>query len=209
VTVYRLGDDIAFPDPREADPDGLIAVGGDLRPERLLAAYACGRFEVRFDSDFRGVMERCAGVSRRHERGTWISDGMIEAYTALHERGFGHSAETWCDGELVGGIYGLALGRAFFGESMFHVRRDASKVALVVLTRRLAEWDFALLDCQVYSTHVARFGAKPWPRERYLAELARALRAPTRRGAWPSPALPRGRPAAAAGPAAAAPSRRA
>jgi leucyl/phenylalanyl-tRNA--protein transferase len=223
VTVYRLSAEIAFPDPRRADPDGLLAVGGDLRPERLLLAYALGIFpwyekepilwhspdprwvieparlhvprrllrtlrqgvfELHLDRSFGSVIRACAGTKRADQPGTWITPAMVEAYERLHELGFAHSAEAWQGGELVGGVYGVSLGAAFFGESMFFRRRDASKAALVALAWHLEAWGFAMLDCQVHTSHLERFEAKPWPRERFLAELARALQAPTRPGPW-------------------------
>ena len=212
-----------FPDPREAGPDGLLAWGGDLVPERLVAAYAQGvfpwydsepilwyspdprtvllptelvvgrtlrknlrrrRFEIRLDSDFRAVIEACARAPRPEQAGTWITDDMRRAYCALHELGLAHSAEAWQDGELVGGVYGVSLGAAFFAESMFARRSDASKVALVHLVRQIEAWDFRFLDCQVHTPHSERMGACRWSRERYLDALQRALERPTRRGRW-------------------------
>jgi leucyl/phenylalanyl-tRNA---protein transferase len=223
VPVYRLTAELAFPDPREAGADGLLAAGGDFRPERLLLAYALGifpwhggppilwyspdprgvlrpgelhvsrrlertltrsRFELRLDSDFRSVMEACAGAPRPGQDGTWITADMIDAYTRLHALGFAHSAEAWHAGRLVGGVYGLSLGAAFFGESMFHRERDASKVALAALIRQLGAWGFELFDGQVPTPHLARFGFQAWSRERFLAALAAALERPTRQGAW-------------------------
>jgi len=223
VTIYRLGPEPLFPDPREAEPGGLLAVGGDLRPARLLEAYAAGIFpwyeeepilwfapdprwvlrpdelavprrlrrtlrqgrtEVRLDTAFEAVVRACAESPRPDQEGTWITPAMIDAYVALHELGFAHSAEAWREGELVGGMYGVALGGAFFGESMFHRRRDASKIALVCLVWQLAAWGFELLDCQVHTNHLERFGAQPWPRARFQAALAQALEKPTRRGRW-------------------------
>jgi leucyl/phenylalanyl-tRNA--protein transferase len=222
--VYRLGAALAFPDPRDSDPSGLLAVGGDLSRERLLLAYAHGifpwysegqpilwhspdprtvllpgalhvprslskeikraHFEVRFDTAFDAVVERCAEALRPGQDGTWITDPMRSAYAALHRDGFAHSAEAWEEGELVGGLYGVSLGGAFFGESMFALRSDASKVAFVTLVRQLARWEFDLVDCQVHTQHLERFGASAWPRERFLARLERSLCRETRRGAW-------------------------
>jgi leucyl/phenylalanyl-tRNA--protein transferase len=109
---------------------------------------------------------------------------MIEAYTELHRRGVAHSAETWRGGELVGGLYGVSLGAAFFGESMFARASDASKVAFVALVRQLARWGIELVDCQVRTEHLARFGATEWPRDRFLAVLEDALETPTKAGRW-------------------------
>jgi leucyl/phenylalanyl-tRNA--protein transferase len=224
VPVYRLSDAIVFPPPEGADASGLVAVGGDLSPERLIAAYQTGIFpwplverpllwfspdprmvlrpreivlsrslrktlrrgvfEVRLDTAFARVVRRCAEVPRRGEPGTWITDDMAHAYTQLHELGFAHSAEAWQDGELVGGLYGVSLGASFFGESMFADRPDASKVAFAVLVQQLAAWEFQLIDCQVHTEHLARFGAREWSRRRFLTALRRSLAVPTRCGAW-------------------------
>lgn len=225
MILRRLIQEFPFPDPNEADAEGLVACGGDLHPQRVLAAYAQGifpwpydettpllwfspdprmvlrpddlhvgrslqkiitrhTFEVRFDSAFDEVIRQCAATRRPGQRGTWITGEMIRAYTRLHEMGFAHSAEAWSEGELVGGLYGVSLGAAFFGESMFTQRPNASKAAFVHLVRQLHAWEFQLFDCQVYTEHVARFGATPWPRARFLDALANALTAPTRQGPW-------------------------
>jgi len=215
----------SFPDPRQADAEGLLAYGGDLHPQRVLAAYAQGifpwpghadwpvlwfspdprmvmlpaalhvgnslrkvvqkqRFEVRLDTAFAAVIRACAMVPRPQQDGTWITPAMVDAYCKLHDLGFAHSAEAWEDGELVGGLYGVSLGAVFFGESMFAWRPDASKVAFVHLVQQLQRWQFHLVDCQVYTEHLARFGAVLWRRERFLGALERALQEPTRRGRW-------------------------
>jgi leucyl/phenylalanyl-tRNA--protein transferase len=247
LPIVRLSRALAFPPPSEAEPGGLLAVGGDLTPERLLLAYASGifpwydrppvlwfspdpravlplgqlhiprrllrtlrqgRFRLSLDGAFRAVIRACAGAPRPGQRGTWITAEMVEAYERLHELGFAHSCEAFVDGELAGGIYGVSLGGAFFGESMFHARRDASKVALVTLAWCLEEWGFTLFDCQLPAAHLERFGARPIPRARFLAELERALAMPTRRGRW---TLPEGlveRRAGAGAPDAAQPTRR-
>jgi leucyl/phenylalanyl-tRNA--protein transferase len=137
------------------------------------------------DTCFREVMTQCAGPRPQYpEGGTWITPAMIEAYTELHQLGYAHSVETWQKGRLVGGLYGVALGGAFFGESMFSRAPDASKVALVVLVRQLRAWGFRLFDCQQSSPHVRRFGAEDIPRRNFLALLAAALALPDRRGRW-------------------------
>jgi leucyl/phenylalanyl-tRNA--protein transferase len=222
--LYRLGSALAFPDPEESLPSGLLAVGGDLSCERLLLAYSLGifpwycegqpilwhspdprmlllpeelhvpkslarvlrrrRYEVRLDTAFAEVVDGCARTPRPDQTGTWITDEMQRAYAELHRRGFAHSAEAFEAGRLVGGLYGVSLGGAFFGESMFALAPDASKVAFVTLVRRLAAWGFDLIDCQVHTPHLERFGARPWPRERFLAALARSLERETRRGPW-------------------------
>ncbi len=221
--LEKLKREVPFPDPGASGPEGLVAYGGDLLPERLLSAYAHGifpwynedpvlwfspdprmllcpnelvvnrslrknlsrnRYEVRFDSAFEQVIQACAETPRPGQDGTWINDDMIHAYCKLHELGFAHSAETWQEGELVGGIYGVSLGAAFFGESMFARRSDASKVALVHLVRQIDAWGFDFLDCQVHTDHMERLGAREWPREDFLAALDVALETPTRRGVW-------------------------
>lgn len=222
---HRFTNRMGFPDPHQADADGLLAYGGDLHPQRLLAAYAQGifpwpggedwptlwyspdprmvlvpealhisqslrktlkkgLFEVRFDTAFAQVIRACATVPRAQQPGTWITADMIEAYGLLHELGFAHAIEAWADGELVGGLYGVSLGAAFFGESMFARRPDASKVAFVHLVQHLQAWQFHFVDCQMYTDHLARFGAVLWRREQFLRALARALQEPTQRGRW-------------------------
>ena len=221
--LRRLIEQIPFPGPERADEHGLLAYGGDLSPQRLLAAYAQGvfpwfdeppvlwfcpepravlepdrlvvnrslaknlrrrRFEVRADTAFGEVIRGCAEAPRAGQGGTWIGPQMIDAYERLHAMGFAHSVEAWRDGALVGGVYGVSLGAAFFGESMFSRASDASKVALVHLVRRLGAWDFAFLDCQVANEHTTRLGARDWPRPAFLAALDRALDRPTRSGPW-------------------------
>ncbi len=130
------------------------------------------------------MIDACAATQRPGQGGTWITPEMIDAYEELHRRGLAHSAEAWCDGELVGGLYGVSLGAAFFGESMFACAPDASKVAFVTLVHQLARWGVELIDCQVHTAHLARFGAAPWPRARFLAALEAALKTPTRLGRW-------------------------
>jgi leucyl/phenylalanyl-tRNA--protein transferase len=218
-----LVDAYPFPDPMQADARGLIGFGADLRPERLISAYAqgifpwydedpilwfspdprmllgldelhvsrslrrtlaSGRYEVRFDTAFEAVMTGCRDAERPGQAGTWITDDMLEGYCRLHELGFAHSAESWREGELMGGVYGVSLGAAFFGESMFARATDASKVAFVHLVERLRAWDFAFLDCQVHTDHLARFGARERPRAEFLDALADALTHPTRCGSW-------------------------
>ncbi len=219
--IYRLHPDYpdCFPNPEEADAEGLIAVGGDLSVRRLLAAYRAGIFpwygagqpllwwspnprcviipehfriphtvrkEIRrcpfmvtVDAAFREVMTACARTPRPDQDGTWIVPDMVEAYVRLHERGIAHSVEVWeqNDGErtLVGGLYGVELGRAFFGESMFHHRPDASKLALVRLMEWLKARDCQLVDCQMETAHILRYGAECIPRHDFLQQLRSAL----------------------------------
>jgi leucyl/phenylalanyl-tRNA--protein transferase len=218
-----LTPELAFPDPRDAEPEGLLAAGGDLRPERLVLAYSLGifpwhggppilwyspdpravlhpgalrvsrrllrtlrsgRFELRLDSAFRDVMEACAAAPRPGQDGTWITPAMVDAYSELHRLGLAHSAEAWREGRLVGGLYGVSLGSAFFGESMFHTERDASKAAFVALLWQLAAWGFDLFDGQLPTPHLTRLGLRAWPRERFLRALAASVARPTRRGRW-------------------------
>ena len=227
MTFYRLHESYpGFPDPREAEPSGLLAMGGDLSPERLLIAYSMGIFpwynpgdpilwhcpdprmvllpsdlhigrslrpvlarapwELRYDSDFSQVIRACATSQRRGQQGTWITSEMMQAYESLHELGFAHSAEVWHEGEMIGGIYGLALGRAFFGESMFYRKPNASKYALVMLFRRLFDRGYELIDCQQHTAHTQRFGARCIERGAFLDLLSKALSNETERGSWAS-----------------------
>jgi leucyl/phenylalanyl-tRNA---protein transferase len=224
--MFRLRPrDFRFPPVDRASPEGLLAVGGDLSPERLLEAYRHGifpwynddqpilwwspdpravlfpnklhvsrslkrslrsrLFTVTLDTSFRHVMEQCAGPRPQYpEGGTWITDGMLDAYARLHELGYAHSVETWQDDRLVGGLYGVSLGGAFFAESMFTRVDDASKVALVKLVTQLQAWNFRLIDCQQFSPHVSRFGAEEIPRSVFITHLTQALTLPDRHGRW-------------------------
>jgi leucyl/phenylalanyl-tRNA--protein transferase len=223
VPVYALTPSLVFPSPEKAVA-GLLAIGGDLSPERLLLAYRSGIFpwydeglpilwhspdprcvlrvdglhvgrslrrtmkkgtyEVRFDSDFRGVIRACKNTPRAGQDGTWITEEMEEAYVRLHEMGFAHSVESWRGEELAGGLYGVSVGRMFFGESMFAHQTDASKVALVTLAERVGRWGFPIIDAQVATPHTLAMGAEEWPRPRFLDVLREALVHPTRRGNW-------------------------
>ena len=225
VPIFKLDERLQFPPPDLAD-DGLLAVGGDLRPERLVLAYSHGIFpwyeeglpilwhspdprmvleadrlhvpkslrkvvrrgeyRIAYDTAFRAVIEACAATPRPDQDGTWITREMVRAYCQLHELGLAHSIEAWRGRDLVGGLYGVSLGGAFFGESMFAHAPDASKVAFVTVVEQLREKGITLVDCQVYTDHLARFGAEEWPRARYLSALSRALRRPTWRGRWTS-----------------------
>ena len=155
------------------DPRGIIPLDTFHVPSRLARVVGSGRFEIRIDADFPGVMRGCA--ERRGPEGTWIDDEIFESYVALHDAGFAHSVEAWQQGRLVGGLYGVALGAAFFGESMFHRVADASKVALVALVDRLRANRFLLLDTQWVTEHLQQFGATDIPRRRYLKLLAEAI----------------------------------
>jgi leucyl/phenylalanyl-tRNA--protein transferase len=204
--------DMAFPPVERAlaEPNGLLAAGGDLGESRLLEAYRNGIFpwfnhgeptlwwspdprmvlfpdefkisssllktlrnsayEVRCDSAFEQVMRGCAGP-RDTQSGTWIGEDMVAAYCSLHQSGYAHSVETWMDGKLVGGLYGVGIGRMFFGESMFSNVSNASKIALAHLARQLERWQFGMIDCQMSTPHLASLGAREIPRSEFLAGL--------------------------------------
>lgn len=221
--ITYLSSELTFPNPSRALPDGLLAVGGDLRPERLLLAYSEGIFpwfsgrlpilwwsppvrpvlhpgevrinrslaktlrrrpyEIRLDSATPLVIESCAKFHEEKDD-TWITPEMQEAYITLHHMGHVHSAEAWRDGRLVGGLYGVALGKAFFGESMFALEPDASKVAFAVLCRQLDAWGFELIDSQVSNAHTERFGTVEIPREEFLRRVKRLGSLPGRVGKW-------------------------
>jgi leucyl/phenylalanyl-tRNA--protein transferase len=217
--------DLRFPPVELASPEGLLAVGGDLRAERLLEAYRHGifpwynpgqpilwwspdpravlfpsklkvarslrktlrrkKFDVTLDTAFRDVMRQCALPRPGNPAGgTWIMPEMIEAYGVLHDRGLAHSVESWREGKLVGGLYGVAMGKAFFGESMFSNETDASKVAFVHLVRQLERWGYAFIDCQISSAHLFSLGAEEIRRQDFMARLELALKQPDRPGCW-------------------------
>ncbi|HWM92430.1 MAG TPA: leucyl/phenylalanyl-tRNA--protein transferase [Thermoanaerobaculia bacterium] len=167
------------PDPR------FVLLPGEAHVSRSLRkTMRRGGFEVRADTAFEQVIRSCARKRRPGQRGTWINRGIIKGFTALHERGFAHSIEAWQEDRLVGGLYGISLGAAFYGESMFANAPDASKVAFATLLGNLIQWDFQLVDCQSYTEHLASFGAEDWPRDRFLGALERALLVPARMGPW-------------------------
>jgi len=167
------------PDPR------LVLVPGDLRVSRSLRqTINKGTYRTTFDKVFERVIRNCAESPRKDEPGTWITDEMIEAYCRLHEKGFAHSVESWAGGELAGGLYGVALGGVFYGESMFARKSDASKVAFVKLVQQLAEWKFRVIDCQVTTGHLMSLGAKEVPRSEFLKIMKKALKVRTPRGKW-------------------------
>lgn len=224
MPVYRIPDALVFPHPELAEPGGLLGVGGDLRPERLLLGYANGIFpwysegqpilwfspdprfvlpidelrvprslrkrirrgdyRITLDTAFADVIAGCKEAYRPGQSGTWITEDMERAYIALHERGFAHSVEAWRGDELVGGLYGVALGRLFSGESMFARASDASKVAFVWLVKQLEAWGFPLVDSQVGTDHLARFGGRDIDRADYLQALPELVEAPGRVGKW-------------------------
>jgi leucyl/phenylalanyl-tRNA--protein transferase len=168
------------PDPR------MVLFPGDFRLSRSLRqTIKKGIYTVTFDSAFSDVIRNCAGV-RRNEKGTWITDDMVEAYCGLHEAGIAHSVESWSNGELAGGLYGVALGRVFFGESMFTLKKDASKVAFERLVRSLIDRDFLLIDCQMTTQHLLSLGAREIPRSAFIRILRQALKKPSHPGRWSS-----------------------
>jgi len=215
----------AFPPPAEAltEPNGLLAMGGDLSPQRLLAAYPLGIFpwyepgqpilwwspdpravlwpenlhvsrrlqrtrrrsklSLTCDQAFSTVVQCCA-EPRRYAEGTWITGEMSAAYSTLHQLGWAHSFEAWQEDELVGGLYGVAIGRVFFGESMFSRVTDASKIALISAVDYLRTRDFALLDCQIWSSHLQTLGATTLPRAEFLRQLDDLCRPPGSPGSW-------------------------
>ncbi|MCX7896468.1 MAG: leucyl/phenylalanyl-tRNA--protein transferase [Rhodocyclaceae bacterium] len=229
--IPRLPPEPLFPPPSSAlsDPNGLLAVGGDLSPRRLLAAYRQGIFPwyapgdpilwwcpdprmvlipkefkisrslaktlrnavytVTLDADFAAVIHACATTPRSGQQGTWITREMESAYLRLHELGHAHSVEVWRENRLIGGLYGVAIGKAFFGESMFSLARDASKIALAHLVRYLDNQGYGMIDCQMQTAHLASLGARPIAREEFLALLSKLIEIPAPIGPWPSNAV--------------------
>ena len=172
------------PDPRMVLFTDAFRVARSLR--RVVKEE---RFTIRADTAFRAVMEGCATINRPGQSGTWITPAVVDAYCALHERGCAHSVEAWNGGRLVGGLYGVALGRMFFGESMFADEADASKVALVHLVAMLRARGFPMIDCQQETAHLARFGARPVPRKAFAEDLAALVNSAAPDSAWvPLPA---------------------
>ena len=158
------------PDPR------MVLFPSELKVSRSLQKSLRDRnYRVRIDSSFRAVMSACAQAPRDGQNGTWISNEMIDAFCVLHNRGIAHSVETWIGGELAGGLYGIALGQAFYGESMFARATDASKIAFVHLVRQLQRWKFGVIDCQMRTDHLARFGAREIPRSEFSTLLAKLV----------------------------------
>ncbi len=224
MPLFQLTKELAFPRPEMAEPEGLLAVGGDLSVERLLLAYSLGifpwfgagdpilwwspdprmvlfpaefhvserlrrlhrqrKYRVTLDTAFPKVIAACADQPRSGQDGTWITREMEEAYVAVHEAGFAHSIECWDGSRLVGGLYGISLGAAFFGESMFSIEPNTSKLAIWFLVEQVRRWDFQLIDCQVHTPHLARLGARDVPRKRFLKILKDASARESRRGPW-------------------------
>lgn len=221
MPVYQLPSELVFPDPREAEENGLLAIGGDLEPERLLLAYRSGIFpwyeegvpilwhspdprcilypadlritksfkqsmrnsnlQIHFDQNFESVIRLCAAVPRKGQEGTWITDEMIVAYCKLHELGIAHSVEAYQGSELVGGLYGLALGKVFCGESMFSLVSNASKLCLAALC---GSFDWTFIDCQIYNEHLGRMGATEVSRNKFLEMLKEGIEASSQNQDW-------------------------
>src|SRR5690349_2321691 len=212
--LFILDDNLSFPAPSVAEPDGLLAIGGDLSTERLLLAYRNGifpwyegehilwwcpdprfilvpselkvsksmaqllrrqTFEFTINKAFSEVISNCKAISRRGQDGTWITEEIREAYTRLHHQGYAHSAEVWQDGQLVGGLYGVRMGKMFFGESMFSKVSNASKYAFISYVRQLVSEDVQLIDCQVYTEHLESLGARMMSRQHFLQQLKRLI----------------------------------
>ncbi len=224
MAVFLTSDTPAFPHPENANPDGLLAIGGKLDIQWLITAYEQGifpwfddenpilwwspnprivlfpqdfklskslrrvikqkKFEVRFDSCFSQVIENCAITPRQDNPGTWITSEVKRAYTDLHEFGIAHSVEVFDKDKLVGGLYGVSLGKAFFGESMFFLQRDASKLSLYYLCQELSRWGFHFIDAQVETSHLMSLGAVKMERSHFLQILETATNHPTCLGKW-------------------------
>lgn len=179
---FNEGDPILWHSPDERTLLTRDSLHVSRRLERTLRRAA---YRVTADTVFGQVIAACAGTPRADQGGTWITDEMQDAYLALHEEGYAHSIEVWADGQLVGGLYGVSLGACFFGESMFSWYTDASKIALVTLTRWGAEHGIDLIDCQMETPHLLSMGAFSIPRKEFLTLLAEHLKQPTQRGPWP------------------------
>lgn len=213
MPIFRLTEDLVFPDPSLSEEDGLLAVGGDLSAERLLLAYTNGIFpwfsenepilwwspnprfiiypkdikisksmkkllkrntyKITFDTCFRDVITNCSNL--RIDAGTWITNEMIEAYYNLHELGFAHSVEAWHDDKLVGGLYGVSIGKCFFGESMFSTMDNSSKAAFITLCKVLEQKEFLIIDCQVHTKHLESLGAIHISGEKFLEILEKGI----------------------------------
>ena len=225
MPIYELPKEPIFPDPELSTDSGLLAVGGDLSPERLEAAYRSGifpwydetslnimwwspsprmvlypdnfklskslrrrikrqEFDLRIDTAFDQVIEECSRVPRDDQDGTWLTEEMKAAYVTMHHQGLAHSVECWQEGQLVGGLYGLSLGRLFFGESMFHLVSDASKVAFYHLSELSKKLEFNFIDCQMHTDHLESLGAEEMARSTYLQHVASNNSEKTIVGKW-------------------------
>jgi leucyl/phenylalanyl-tRNA--protein transferase len=219
-----LDQHIKFPSVDEADENGVIAIGGDLSSNRLLAAYRLGIFPwphnglpllwfcpdprfvleprkfvinqslkkilkqtswtIKADTNFLSVINKCAAKKRHEQDGTWITPEVIEGYHALYRLGFAHSIEAYDQDELIGGLYGVSIGSIFFGESMFFEKTNASKICFLTLIAHLIEWEFSLVDCQIYTSHLEKFGAQPMNRDHFLKIIGVNTQSPTKMGPW-------------------------
>lgn len=214
MSLFVLNNELLFPPVHLSEPDGLLAIGGDLSPERLLLAYRHGifpwyegehilwwcpdprfvlfpeelresksmkqlhkrnAFDFRVDTSFREVITNCKSIARRGQESTWITDEVRNAYTRMHELGYAHSAEAWMDGELVGGLYGMRMGKVFFGESMFSKVSNASKYAFIQYVQQLQSEGVELIDCQVYTGHLESLGARMIARDDFATLLDRLI----------------------------------
>lgn len=223
MPIFLTKHDLSFPVDLTPDEHGIVAVGGDLSPQRLLNAYHAGifpwpheglpllwfspdprfvlapkevvikrslrkalkktSFTVKADHNFLLVMEKCA-EPRKDQQRSWINQEMREGYHSLHDLGFAHSVEAYDGEELVGGLYGIALGGIFFGESMFFEKTDASKICFITLVAHLLEWDFFLIDCQAHTKHLENFGAHYVSRKIFLEEIKKNQKLSHRKGKW-------------------------
>lgn len=224
MTIFELSNEIVFPNPELAEEDGLLAVGGDLSPKRLLAAYSMGifpwygegdpilwwtlnprlivlpieakfsksllkivknkEFEIRIDTCFSDVIQNCAVIQRENQKETWITNDMINAYIKLHELGYAHSFETFQNNKLVGGLYGVSIGKMFAGESMFYLVSNASKVAFYYLVAYIKKMEFNFIDCQQPTNHLISLGARPVSRKLFLQLLYKSMQHESLKGKW-------------------------
>ncbi len=226
MPIYALDKNhLSFPPPYLAEKDGMLAIGGDLSPERLLLAYQMGifpwfsenepilwwspdprcvllpedlrisksmkqvfrkgTFHITADQSFREVISACQNQPRKGQYGTWITEEMVDAYCNLHKMGFAHSIEVWnATNELVGGLYGISMGKSYFGESMFARQSNASKAGFITLVLNLQKWGFEMIDCQIHTNHLESLGALDIPRASYLKLLEQTLSANTIQGKW-------------------------
>lgn len=224
MPVYQLDERVIFPHPSLAEEYGLLAIGGDLSPERIITAYVNGIFpwysqgepihwwspdprcvlfpekykptkslrllvkknifEVRFDTAFNNVIEKCAQIHASKQSETWITDEMRKAYILLHHLGFAHSVETYLNKKLVGGLYGVAIGKVFFGESMFHDVSNASKVAFFYLIEKLKQLKFDIIDNQITSEHLLNIGSEEIDRKKFLSILKKSTNKEIIKGKW-------------------------
>ncbi len=226
MPIFQLSDDLLFPPIHLAEDDGLLAIGGDLSPSRLLLAYRQGifpwfsegdpilwwaphprfvlypaslkvsksmrqvlrrdTFRISYDEAFHEVIQACSRIPRAGQDGTWITDEMLAAYCELHRLGHAHSVEVWQGAQLVGGLYGISIGRCFFGESMFTHVSNASKAGFITLVRKLESLQFGLIDCQMHSQHLESLGAQHISRELFQSTLSKNLQSDSIIGNWGS-----------------------